>query len=82
LDEHVYSLNNEQECTYQQVQQSVENGDGKLIFLNGPGCTGKEYLYEKNVYKFQRENQMVVPVVSSGIAVIFLPEGQTADSIF
>ncbi|XP_010484906.1 PREDICTED: ATP-dependent DNA helicase PIF1-like [Camelina sativa] len=61
---------------------SIENGDGRFFFLNGPWGTGKTYLYRTLITKLRAMKKIVLPVASSGIAALLLPEDRTAHSRF
>ncbi|XP_010480490.1 PREDICTED: uncharacterized protein LOC104759239 [Camelina sativa] len=76
------SLNQEQRMVFDGVMDSLENGDGRFFFLNGPGGTGKTYLYTTLITKLRAMKKVVLPVASSGIAALLLPGGRTAHSRF
>jgi DNA replication protein DnaC len=39
------TLNKEQRVAYDEIMSSVDTDDGGLFFVDGPGGTGKTYLY-------------------------------------
>ena len=39
------TLNKEQRAAYDEIMSSVDTEDGGLFFVDGPGGTGKTYLY-------------------------------------
>jgi DNA replication protein DnaC len=39
------TLNKEQWVAYDEIMSSVDTDDGGLFFVDGPGGTGKTYLY-------------------------------------
>jgi hypothetical protein len=45
LDVHLPCLNADQWRAYNQIIASVENNEGRLFFLNGPGGTEKMFVY-------------------------------------
>ena len=51
-------------------------------FLNGPGGTGKTFIYNTVCNKIQSEGWIVLCVASSGIAALLLRGGRTAHSMF
>lgn len=57
---------------------SIQHGEGKFFFLNGPGGTGKTYLYTTIITKIRAMKNIVLHVASSGIAALLLPGGRTA----
>jgi len=63
--------------TLQFVQQ-----DGGLFFLNGPGGTGKTFVYQALSHAICHQGKIVLCVASSGNASILLPGGQTSHSCF
>ncbi|CAL9234415.1 unnamed protein product [Arabidopsis halleri] len=81
-EKHYHLLNCEQRRVYDAVLDSVANNLGKLFFLNGPGGTGKTFVYKTLIAKLRSSKQVVLPVASSGIAALLLPGGRTAHSRF
>lgn len=78
----IQTLNEEQKKVYEAVLDSIDCMKGKLFFLNGPGGTGKTYVYKTIISKLRSQGKIVLPVASSGIAAILLPNGRTAHSRF
>ncbi|CAL9219694.1 unnamed protein product, partial [Arabidopsis halleri] len=78
----IQTLNHEQKKVYDAVLDSIDNQKGKLFFLNGPGGTGKTYVYRTIISRLRSQRKIVLPVASSGIAAILLPNGRTAHSRF
>lgn len=56
--------------------------EAKLFFVEGPGGTGKTFLYNTILAKFRSEGKIAIAVATSGIAANLLVGGQTAHSIF
>lgn len=75
-------LNNGQQDAYNQIVESVDNDDGRLFMLSGPGGTGKTFVYKVVCSKLRGEGSVVLCVASSGIAALLLPGGRTAHSMF
>ena len=75
-------LNIEQLYAYNQIAASIENGDGKVFFLNRPGGTGKTYVYNTICSKVRSEGKIILCVSSSGISALLLCGGHTAHSTF
>ncbi|KAI0056660.1 hypothetical protein BV25DRAFT_1813665 [Artomyces pyxidatus] len=75
-------LNTEQLAAYQCIVASVEEQDGKMFFLHGPGGTGKTYLYKTLCHKIRGGGGITLCVASSGIAALLLPGGRTSHSMF
>ncbi|KAF8059640.1 hypothetical protein N665_1227s0016 [Sinapis alba] len=81
-DRQFNQLNVNQRAVYEAVINSVETGEGKLFFVNGAGGTGKTFLYQTIISRLRSRKQIVLPVASSGIAALLLPNGRTAHSRF
>uniref|UniRef100_A0A803PIA8 ATP-dependent DNA helicase n=1 Tax=Cannabis sativa TaxID=3483 RepID=A0A803PIA8_CANSA len=75
-------LNPSQKSAYEAILQSVENEEGHLFFISGHGGTGKTFLWNTLIAKLRSESKIVLPVVTSGIAALLLPNGRTAHSRF
>jgi len=61
---------------------AVVQQDGGLFFLNGPGGTGKTFVYQALSHAICHQGKIVLCVASSGNASILLPGGQTSHSCF
>lgn len=48
-------------------------GNNNLIFIDGPGGTGKTFLYTVIIYYYLSENKQVISMAWTGIAFILLP---------
>ncbi|XP_056845361.1 uncharacterized protein LOC108807528 [Raphanus sativus] len=75
-------LNADQRAIYDSVLESVDKKEGKLFFVYGAGGTGKTFLYQTIISRLRSRKQIVLPVASSGIAALLLPNGRTAHSRF
>ncbi|KAI0658858.1 DNA helicase Pif1 like protein, partial [Cubamyces menziesii] len=76
-------LNQEQRVAFDVITNSVSGCEaGKLFFLNGPGGTGKTFLYDTLCHKIRSEGLIVLCVASCGLASLLLPGGRTAHSMF
>uniref|UniRef100_A0A0D3BRM1 ATP-dependent DNA helicase n=1 Tax=Brassica oleracea var. oleracea TaxID=109376 RepID=A0A0D3BRM1_BRAOL len=85
-------LNAQQRAIYESVLDSVDKKDGKLFFVHGARGTGKTvhgaggtrktFLYQTIISRLRSRKQIVLPVASSGIAALLLPNGKTAHSRF
>ena len=56
--------------------------DGQRFFLHGPGGTGKTFVYKALCHHIRAQQSIVLCVASSGIAVLLLPGGHMAHSMF
>ena len=75
-------LNAEQAHAYQAIINRIEHGDGGMFFINGPGGTGKTFVYKVICHKVRSEGWIALCVASSGIAALLIPGGRTAHSMF
>lgn len=82
-------LNADQLLVYQRVNQLIrerqlqENArQGRVLFVDAPGGTGKTFLFTTIFSKWKAEGVSILSVASSGIAAILLPSGRTAHSQF
>ncbi|KAG2049162.1 hypothetical protein BDR06DRAFT_975487 [Suillus hirtellus] len=79
--QHIPLLNTEQWEAFACIWESVEHEKGTTFFLNGPGGTGKTFVYKTICHKIRAERLIVLCVASSGIALL-LRGGHTAHSMF
>jgi hypothetical protein len=54
--------------------------EAKSIFIDGPGGTGKTFVFHALLAKVRSQGKIALAVASSGIAAILLPGGATAHS--
>jgi hypothetical protein len=80
--QHIPLLNTEQREAFARIWESVEHEKGTTFFLNGPGGTGKTFVYKTICHKIRAERLIVLCVASSGIAALLLRGGRTAHSMF
>src|SRR5512138_351968 len=79
----VSQLNRDQLNVYNRIIESL-HGDvnDKLFFIDGPGGTGKSFLFQTILATARLEGVIALAVASSGIASIQLQGGRTAHSMF
>lgn len=53
-----------------------------MFFLNGPGGTGKTFVYNTVVHKVRSEGWIALCVASSGVASLLLHGGPTSHSMY
>ena len=75
-------LHNEQRTTYKCIISHVKRKKSGLFFIDGPGGTGKTFLYCALYAKVRLFNQIVLPTPTSGIAASNMPTGRIAHSRF
>ncbi|HEV7738154.1 MAG TPA: AAA family ATPase [Chlamydiales bacterium] len=61
---------------------AMGRSEQKLFFVNGPGGTGKSFIWSTLAHALRAEGKIVLCVASSGIASLLLPGGRTAHSTF
>ncbi|XP_010230258.1 ATP-dependent DNA helicase PIF4-like [Brachypodium distachyon] len=76
------SLNPEQKYAYEKILSSIDNRDGGLFFVDGPGGTGKTFLYRTLLTKVRGEGKIAIATATSGVAASIMPGGRTAHSRF
>jgi hypothetical protein len=72
----------QQLAVYESVLQSIDGGACGLSFLDGPGGTGKTFVYQAISHAIHAQSKIVPCVASSGIVPILLPRGHTPHSCF
>ena len=82
LAEKVPLLNYDQKQAYDQITRASDCSDliEKVFFVDGPGGTGKTFLYKQVLNYVRSKNKIALAVASSGIAALLLPGGRTAHS--
>ncbi|XP_073362179.1 uncharacterized protein [Aegilops tauschii subsp. strangulata] len=78
----VSSLNLEQRAAYDEILTAVERGDGSVFFVDGPGGTGKTFLYRAMLAKVRSQGKIGIATATSGVAASIMPGGRTAHSRF
>ena len=82
LAQQVQTLNNDQQQVFNILIDCVQNPHpSNLFFLDGPGGTGKTYLYSTLSANLCINNCIVIELASSGIAANELIGGKTAHSL-
>ncbi|KAL5647573.1 hypothetical protein ACJX0J_041928, partial [Zea mays] len=56
--------------------------EGGLFFVDGPGGTGKTYLYRVLLVTLRNQGKIAVATATSGVAASIMPGGRTAHSRF
>lgn len=78
------SLNNEQRAAYEKIMFAVKNENltERFFFLDGPGGSGKTYLYKLLMHTIRADGNIVLATASTGIAANLLDGGRTYHSQF
>lgn len=78
-------LNENQRSIHDEIIGAIFNPEGRMervFFIEGPGGTGKTFLYNLLLAKVRSEGEIALAVASSGIAALLLDGGRTAHSMF
>ncbi|KAL3813051.1 hypothetical protein ACJIZ3_014319 [Penstemon smallii] len=75
-------LNAGQQVIYDKITRKILSGGHGSFFLDGPGGTGKTYLYRALLAFVRSGGEIALAVASSGVAASLLPGGRTAHSRF
>ena len=79
----VNSLSIEQQNVYEYLNSSIfHNVGNKLVFIDGPGGTGKSYVLNTFINNLEKNGVKYVCVAWTGIAANLLPNGETAHICF
>ena len=76
------SLNVEQKLAYEEIMSAVDSNNGGGFFVDGPGGTGKTYLYRALLATIHGQGRIAVATATSGVAASIMPGGRTAHSRF
>ncbi|XP_062017408.1 uncharacterized protein LOC133733784 [Rosa rugosa] len=78
----VHHLNEDQTFAYNSIISAIECHDNAIFFVDGPGGTGKTYLYRALLASLRSNDHIVLATATSGIAATILPGGRTTHSRF
>ncbi|XP_012704476.1 ATP-dependent DNA helicase PIF2 [Setaria italica] len=76
------SLNEEQRAAYEEIMSKVDTEQGDLFFVDGPGGTGKTFLYRALLGTLRNQNKLAIATTTFGVAASIMPGGRTAHSRF
>ncbi|KAF7814060.1 uncharacterized protein G2W53_028029 [Senna tora] len=75
-------LNDDQKNAFKSIIDAIEHGRNATFFVDGPGGTGKTFLYRALLSSVRKKGMIALATASSGIAATILPGGRTAHSRF
>ncbi|XP_057778295.1 uncharacterized protein LOC130998777 [Salvia miltiorrhiza] len=75
-------FNERQRFAYLEIMSSLASPIGSGFFIDGPGGTGKTFLYKAILATVRSTGDIALAVASSGVAASLLPNGRTAHSRF
>ncbi|KAM0879624.1 hypothetical protein ACQ4PT_034106 [Festuca glaucescens] len=76
------SLNTDQKAAYEKIMSAVHGNEGGVFFVDGPGGTGKTFLYRALLATIRGQKKIAVATATSGVAASIMPGGRTAHSRF
>ncbi|KAH0693612.1 hypothetical protein KY285_020709 [Solanum tuberosum] len=75
-------LNQQQKQAFNTILQRVNSETEGLFFVDGPGGTGKTFLYRALLANVRSKGTIALACATSGVAAALLPGGRTAHSRF
>ncbi|XP_073156638.1 uncharacterized protein [Henckelia pumila] len=78
----VEQLNKEQKFAYNRILYHVNNNLPNVFFVDGPGGTGKTFLYKALLATIRSAGHIALATATSGVAASLLPGGRTLHSRF
>ncbi|XP_076953571.1 uncharacterized protein LOC143627683 [Bidens hawaiensis] len=76
------SLNCDQKIVYNEIMMHVDNDRPGLFFIDGPGGTGKTFVYKALLAQVRSRGLIALATASSGAAANNMPGGRTTHSRF
>ncbi|XP_062217825.1 uncharacterized protein LOC133918083 [Phragmites australis] len=76
------SLNAEQRAAYDEILSAIDSDEGSVFFVDGPGGTGKTFLYKALLATIRGQEKIAVATATSGVAASIMHGGRTAHSRF
>ncbi|KAK1572455.1 hypothetical protein Q3G72_032837 [Acer saccharum] len=76
------SLTFKQKCAYDRILEKVFMQQSTSFFIDGPGGTGKTYLYKAILATLRSKGMIALATTSSGVAASVLPGDRTTHSRF
>jgi hypothetical protein len=75
------SLKPMQRQHYDKIMNAIDSGNGACFFIDGPGGSGKSYLYQTLTHNVRAQRKSVLCVATTGIAATLI-NGMTAHKQF
>ncbi|XP_073300535.1 uncharacterized protein [Primulina huaijiensis] len=75
-------LNAQQKIAFDTIIESITHNQSKIFFIDGPGGTGKTFLYRSMLAHLRKMGKSIIAVATSGIAATLLQGGRTVHSNF
>jgi len=82
--ESIGKLNHDQMVAFNTIMNAIDHNQSQVLFVDGPGGTGKAFLYRALMATLRNRGKIVLATASSGIATTLLPGGRlhTPDLIY
>ncbi|XP_020251221.1 uncharacterized protein LOC109828691, partial [Asparagus officinalis] len=77
-----YKLNEDQRKSFEIIMDRVNMNKGGVFFIDGPGGTGKTFLYKTIIANVRSKGMIAIATATSGVAASLLPGGRTSHSRF
>ncbi|XP_071933712.1 uncharacterized protein [Coffea arabica] len=78
----LHQLNSDQRIAYDKIMNAVLNKKSEAFFVDGPGGTGKTFLYKTLLATIRSKGGIALATATSGVAGSILPGGRTSYSRF
>ncbi|KAK7400491.1 hypothetical protein VNO78_11699 [Psophocarpus tetragonolobus] len=78
----IQKLNHDQSIAFNAIMDVINSKQSQVFFVDGPGGTGKTFLYCALIAQLRGQHKIVLATASSGIVAILLLGGRTAHSRF
>ncbi|KAK4385560.1 hypothetical protein Sango_2680000 [Sesamum angolense] len=75
-------LNDNKKCAFDAIKGAISCNQSVIFFIDGPGGSGKTFLYRVILEYSRANNHIVIATTTSGITATLLPGGRTAHSRF
>jgi hypothetical protein len=76
------SLNTEQMAAYKTIMSTVDSPNGGVFFIDGPGGTGKIFLYRALLGTVRSQDKIAITTATPGVTASIMPGGRTTHSRF
>uniref|UniRef100_A0A453JKG8 ATP-dependent DNA helicase n=1 Tax=Aegilops tauschii subsp. strangulata TaxID=200361 RepID=A0A453JKG8_AEGTS len=76
------SLNSDQRAAYDEIMSAIDRDEGGVFFVDGPGGTGKTFLYRALLAVVRGQKKIAIATATSGVAASIMPGGRTTHSRF